>query len=318
MFKNFYKSNLKLKAAIILLAGALLLPSCTSQIKDENADPDGKCIFVSTRNGYRDIYISDLNGENLKQLTSDKAHYGWPAFTSDGRICFASQETGTWQIYTMNRNGKGIKAVTKSRAINNYAPYPTLDGRIVFISDMYGEPEIFSIKQNGTDRIQLTYNSTYVDCPVVMDDGRIFYISSKTTKPEVWMMTADGADQKQITFNTNNIRSVAVVPPRIKDFLSRTSENTGLAEFTYNVQPRIIYEAKDGLGNTQLYRMNIDGKEKRALTNLKGANSNPVVLPDGHVAFMSNNSKNADIWVMTPDGYNLKNLTVNPAYDDTK
>ena len=313
------KINSKLfKISLSLVSFLLLLPACSKSVQIDNEDIARKCLFISTRNIYRDIYSINSDGTDIKQLTNDKAHYASPGFMNNGRICFASKLTGVWQIYTMDLNGKNIKAVTKDRAINNYEPFPTPEGKIVFLSDRDENPEIFVINEDGTQLTQLTYNHSFIDCPVVLDDGRIFFISSKSTKNEVWIMNGDGAGQKKLTSTKTNIVSIALLSTKTKDFLPKTEERTGFVEFRFMAQPKIIYAAKDTAGDTQLYRINMDGTDKRTLTSFHGENTNPVVLPGGQVSFMSDTGGDSDVWIMTPDGYNHTNLTNHDGYDDTK
>lgn len=312
------KSNFNLFKTIIFLTLLILLPSCVRQVKENNDNIASKCLFISTRNIYRDIYIMNSDGKDVKQLTNDKAHYGYPKFMNNKNICFASKLTGTWQIYTMDLNGKNIKAVTNDKAINNYDPFPCPDGRIIFLSDRNGKQEIFVINGNGTNLTQLTYNYFFVDSPVVLDDGRIFFISSKSTKNEVWVMAGDGSGQKQLTDTKTNIISLAVLSSKTKDFLPKTEERTGFAEYRFIAQPKIVYATKDAYGDIQLYRINFDGTDKRTLTNFHGENINPVVLPNGQISFRTDIQGNSEVYLMTPDGYNHINLTNHEGYDDTK
>ncbi len=66
--------------------------------------PDGQTIAVSAwKNGNRDIYLYDLNGTVLKQVTQDKAIDLYPSFSKDGReLFFTSDRSGITNVYRYN------------------------------------------------------------------------------------------------------------------------------------------------------------------------------------------------------------------------
>lgn len=74
----------------------------TTTPSDTNPDvsPNGSQIaFMSQRDGNWEIYTSDLQGSNLKRLTSDPANDGLPVWSPDGlSIAFASDRGGVWAI----------------------------------------------------------------------------------------------------------------------------------------------------------------------------------------------------------------------------
>ncbi len=71
--------------------------------------PDGqKVAFMSRREGNWNIYVADLDGSNLQQLTEDAAQDGLPTWSPDGNaIAFVSDRGGIWAIWAMTPVGKG-------------------------------------------------------------------------------------------------------------------------------------------------------------------------------------------------------------------
>ncbi len=74
------------------------------QYSNPRFSPDGKSIAVSVwKNGNRDIYLYDLDGNVLKQITQDTAIDLNPVFNKDGtELFFSSDRTGITNIYRYN------------------------------------------------------------------------------------------------------------------------------------------------------------------------------------------------------------------------
>lgn len=60
--------------------------------------------FVSDRDGNEEIYLMDLNGENVKRLTNNIARDGYPSISPDGKwLAFSSERAnGSFNIFIMS------------------------------------------------------------------------------------------------------------------------------------------------------------------------------------------------------------------------
>ncbi len=68
--------------------------------------PSGSLGFMTTRDGNFEVYTMDANGENLKNLTCNKAvDYAFSWF-NDGRLLFYSNREGNDDIYIQEADGK--------------------------------------------------------------------------------------------------------------------------------------------------------------------------------------------------------------------
>ncbi|MCA9968589.1 MAG: PD40 domain-containing protein [Anaerolineales bacterium] len=88
--------------------------------------PDGsKVIF--TRDGSskdlrrHEIYVVNVDGTNLVQLTDNDAFDSWPVWSPDGRqIAFVSDRDGNQEIYVMNADGSNQRNLTQNPAEDGY------------------------------------------------------------------------------------------------------------------------------------------------------------------------------------------------------
>jgi TolB protein len=123
--------------------------------------PTGKRIaFTSQRTGDSDVWVVDVNGSHLRNLTRNPALDGNATWSPDGsRIVFGSTRDATSQfggdLYSMNADGSGVKAITTTH--KDYGPAWSPDGRwIAFNSQRDGNSELYLMKPDGTDQRRLT------------------------------------------------------------------------------------------------------------------------------------------------------------------
>ncbi|MGI8401854.1 MAG: hypothetical protein ACR2NS_09690 [Gemmatimonadaceae bacterium] len=130
--------------------------------------PDDRQIaFSGTRGGLTDIYVVDVDGKNLRQLTNDEYGDMQPAWSPDGKqIAFASDrgpETNLailkfskWRIAVIDVQSAAIEVLPGQDGLN-LNPAWSPDGRqVAFISDRTGVPNIFLFDFNDRKHYQLT------------------------------------------------------------------------------------------------------------------------------------------------------------------
>ena len=80
--------------------------------------PDGKRIaFIQSKSGSPDLYVSDLDGGNLKQLTKTKEDESSPCWSPDSQtICFTSRQSGKPALYTIPADGGSMSRLPVSAA----------------------------------------------------------------------------------------------------------------------------------------------------------------------------------------------------------
>jgi Tol biopolymer transport system component len=85
----------------------------------------------------------------------------------------------------------------------------TPDGRLVIASKVSGNDDIWIMNGDGSNRQQLTTDSTTEMSPSVSWDGTsIAYISCRDITPHVWRMDIDGSNQKQLTSGVDDYNPI--------------------------------------------------------------------------------------------------------------
>jgi len=116
-------------AILLLLALALALGGCLPGVGEQKVlkidpvwSPDGtKVAFTSNEGGNWNIYLIDLETDEVRRLTDGSANEASPSWSPDGsRIVFSSDQSGEWEIYTMKADGTEVRQLTaKSPTLTN-------------------------------------------------------------------------------------------------------------------------------------------------------------------------------------------------------
>ncbi|MDA1329819.1 MAG: hypothetical protein DWG76_00790 [Chloroflexi bacterium] len=143
--------------------------------------PDGEqIVYMSERDDNRDLYVMDLEGNDIARLTDDPTNDYEPAWSPDGeRIAFVSRRTGFSQIYVMDADGENVVQLTEENQLD-WRPAWSPDGEwIAFESWRNGNADIFIMRPDGSDLQQLTTSLAEDGHPHFSPDGRYLVFHSK-------------------------------------------------------------------------------------------------------------------------------------------
>jgi len=173
-------------------------PVARSTLHEEGADfsPDGKrIVFSSDRQGAREIWVSDVTGENALALTQ----FGGPVpgsarWSPNGQeIAFDGRPAGNSQIFVVSAGGGAIRQLTHDSA-ENARPFWSHDGQwIYFASTRSGRSEIWRMTPAGSDPAQVT-KAGAMGGIAARDNSSVFYL---TLPPFSFHRIApDGTDER--------------------------------------------------------------------------------------------------------------------------
>ncbi len=278
-----------------LPAVLLLLAACGSNELGPDPGP-GRLIFTRVGNGLQDLYTMDLNGKNLRQVTTSYAFEDWGSWSPDTfKILFMSNRipdtsfTARFQIYVMNSDGSNVSQLTFPNpardstghvkdTTSNYHPAWSPDGtKIAFGSTRDTNPQIYVMDPNGSNVVRLTHNSAADGQPAWSPDGtKIAFATDRDGNNEIYVMNANGSVQVNLTNNAGSDLAPAWSPDGTK----------------------IAFQS-DRQTNYAVWVMNADGSNPTRLTSPSTPNGAPSWSPDGtRIAY----EQGGDLWAMNVDG----------------
>ena len=256
-----------------------------------NSDRDGERVTGTVENrGVKEIYIADYDGENQRRVTTQKSLNINSAWSPDARsIAYTSYRRGAPTIFISNIYQGTLEEPLKGGGGQAFLPAWSPDGtRFAFTSTRDGNSEIYVANRDGSGVRRVT-NSTAIDStPTWSPTGtQIAFTSDRTGTPQIYIVGADGLGLRQLTHESYADRPTWSPAP-------------------YN---EVAYTARTGPGN-DIKVIELATGQVRQLTFGEGTNESPSFSANGrHLAFMSTRSGKAQIFTISKDGKNLRQIT---------
>ncbi len=218
-------------AGVVQVGPMLIRPASTARFTAQHLDSRGRCAFValsgaridymasqalldrvvfgSNRDGHYDIWVSNLDGSGVVQLTNNNAAEWRPQWSHDGtRIVFDRRWPGQdAEIMTMSAAGSSVTALTND-ATDDVDPTWSHDSRrIAFQSERDGNWEIYLMFANGSSQTNLTNAGCADRAPSYSPDSRkpeIAFASDRYGDFELFSMGPDGLGLSQLTTNSED------------------------------------------------------------------------------------------------------------------
>jgi TolB protein len=255
-------------------------------------------VFVSDRDGAKEIYAMDFDGRNVRRLTTHNALAMNPDARA-GKIVFTSYVKRFPQLWMMNTDGTGQREIPTGVELNA-SPALSPDGtQIAFSGSAKGNPDIYVVSTSGSGLRRLTTTHALEASPDWSATGRqILYTSDQSGTPQIWVMDAEGTGARRVTLAGNWNDEGAWSPDGSKiafacrnegdfnicvmDFASGrtvqlTTEGSNGHPAWSPAGDKLVYQSRRG-GSTQIYTMDADGQNKRQLTE-RANNQQPIWTP---------------------------------------
>lgn len=243
-----------------------------------------KIAFVSFETNTKDIYLTDVLGKKVRQVTRHNNLTVSPRFTPDGNyLSYSSYHTGNQNLYITDlRQNKVTKAVSRRKGLN-LAPAWAPDGKTCIVTlSQFGSPDLFRINKRGDIIQRLTRKSGANLSPTFSPDGNfIVFVSDRSGRPQLYLMDLKTKAQTRITYQGSDNSEPNWSP----------TEN------------KIVFTSRvDGV--YQLFTMDPFSKEEPLqITKDSNRHETPVWSPDGNqIAFTMRSGNRQQIFAIMKNG----------------
>ena len=259
----------------------------------------GLLAFSSNRDGAPQIYIMNINGENVKRITNLPDGACQPDWSPDGsKLAFISPCDGNntkypqSSLFIINADGTGLLPL-RTIPGGDYEPDWSPDGNLIAFTTLRdGLPHLYTydIKENSFSRLSNPANTDR--SPAWSPDGKfIAFESNRLGQPLIFIMDSSGGNIQQVTRLENG-----------NSFLpSWSPDGNALVYSQGSSRPQLVIMILKGS----------DIEEIRVNEDLRPA-SDANFSPDGEYLACESDG---EIFILRIDGTGIENLTNNPAID---
>jgi TolB protein len=254
--------------------------------------PFGTQISFSSKVGrFKELFVMDMDGSNIRQLTNDRGLALSSAWDPSGtRLVYTSYRNRTPDLFVMDVATRAVRQVTHNSELEVGGHF--LNANQIIASRTEGsDSDIVVFGLDGAISRKLTAPNRAIDVsPIPSPDGtQVLFCSNRGGGPQIYRMGVDGSNAQRVSFvNSSYCTSPAWSPKGDKiAFVCRAD------------------------GNFQMFLTDPDGSNAVQLTS-SGSSEDPEFSPDGRYLVFSTTYFGRNTYslaIMRTDGSAIKQLT---------
>jgi Tol biopolymer transport system component len=269
---------------------------------DVSVDPTGKWIvFASTRhNEHAGIYTQRVDGTAVTKLTSDDSDNAFPTFSPDGKqIAFCSTRSGTWNIYVMDIDGRNAITVTSGSTQCIHPSYSPDGTRLVYsaLGARSNQWELWTVNIASGEKQQIGYGLFPSWSPNKEKDQIAFQRARQRGSRwfSLWTLDLVDGEARRVTEVAVSSNAAIVSPSWSPD-----GKRLVFATILDPAHGGKKIPGGPNRGEQDIWTIDLDGNNRRRITDGNGINLSPVWSSDNRVYFVSNRSGTESVWSVRP------------------
>ena len=270
----------------------MILKFCDEVIEKLTGIPgisETKIAFVSDTTGKKEIYLADIFGDSVRQVTRHKYLAVSPRFSPDNsKLTYTSYHRGNANLYITDLSQDKTTQALSRRTGLNMAPAWAPNGRsLVATLSKDGNPDLYQLTLDGSIVRRLTENAGINVSPNFSPDGRqLVFVSDRAGEPQIYIMNYNSGSTRRITYQGNENTTPAWSPDG----------------------KWIVYTCKYE-GQYQLFKISPEGGSPIQLTTSAGDHEAPSWSPDSRqIVFSRSVNGKKKLYVISQSGRDMRQL----------
>ncbi|MBN1226087.1 MAG: Tol-Pal system beta propeller repeat protein TolB [Deltaproteobacteria bacterium] len=245
--------------------------------------------FSGTATGNKEIYISDFDGHNLRQITNHNSISISPRLSLSGERMLYTTFLDSATVLLMRDLAQGsVTKLSDKKGLNIAAAWRPGEEEVALTLTTSGNPDIYTISLEGKPLQRLTTNWGIDVSPAFSPDGKkMAFVSNRSGSPQIYILDIKNNSVERLTYQGNYNTSPA-----------------------WSKLDRIAFSGSAD-GNFDLFTIQPDGGGLQRLTQDQGDNEDPCWSPGGrYIAFSSNRGGGKyHIFIANANGDNQRQIT---------
>ena len=246
-----------------------------------------KIAFINNSTKFKEIYVVDYDGYNLRRLTKDNRLNVLPKWVPNKpQLIYTSYLYNNPDLFILDIAKNKRKALSTIQGLNSPTSCSPDRKTLVATLSRGVYPNLYLLDNKGSVVRRLT-EGKYIDTsPSFSPSGKeIVFISDRAGYPQIYIMDVDGANIRRLS--TKGHCDSPTWSPKGDKIAFTMKYNSYFDIFLYDLPKQKIIRLTEGQGN----------------------NENPTWSQDGRfIAFASNRSGRSEIYIMGIDGTGVRKL----------
>lgn len=261
---------------------------------------NSRLTFVSTVNGNKEVFVSDFDGHNPRQVTHHKSICLSPAWSSDSQwLAYVSYARGKPDIY-IKQLEQNRGTIVSREGMNISPAWMPGQAKLAAALSFSGNQQIYLLTRNGEIIKKVTSSWGINVSPRFSPDGRkLAFVSNRSGTPQIYIKDLDTEDVRRVTFqgryNTspawspdgNKMAYVGIDKDRIDIYVINLASGPGMPvqltrnqgdneDPSWSPDGNLIVFTSSREGSSALYVMTAAGTDQRRLMHMTGRQTQPA------------------------------------------
>lgn len=173
----------------------------------EKGISQSKIAFVSSAGGHKEVYLADILGDHVRQVTRHQFLALSPRFTPDGKyLTYTSHHHGNADLYkTCFRELRTTRAISRWAGLNLAPSWLPGGDQMILTLSRDGNPDLYLATSEGAIIRRLTHGEGVNVSPSLAPDGRrLAFVSDRGGTPQIFIMDLETMAIQRLTFQGNH------------------------------------------------------------------------------------------------------------------